>query len=54
LLKEISTGKSSTEIGKLFCKSPRTIEKYRQELYDKMGVKNKEQLICEAARWSLL
>jgi DNA-binding NarL/FixJ family response regulator len=54
LLKLLSDGCSSTEIGDKLCKSPRTIEKYRNELYHKFGVSNKEQLIHSAAKQSLI
>ncbi len=54
LLKLLSCGHSSTEIGGKLCQSARTIEKHREDLYKKFGVKNKEQLIVEAVRQSII
>ena len=54
LLKLLADGDSSTEIGSKLNKSPRTIEKHRDDLYKKFGVKSKEQLILEAVKFSLL
>ena len=54
LLSLLSKGHSSTEIGSRLCKSPRTVEKHREELYKKFNVENKEQLILEAAKLSLI
>jgi DNA-binding NarL/FixJ family response regulator len=53
LLKGICNGLSSTELAELIHKSPRTIEKYRIELYKKFNVTNKEQLIAKVSKWSL-
>ena len=54
LLQSICKGFSSTQIGDLINKSPRTVEKYRNELYQKFKVNNQQQLIVEASRWSFL
>jgi DNA-binding NarL/FixJ family response regulator len=53
ILQCICKGFSSTQIGDLICKSPRTVEKYRNELYQKFNVANKEQLIVEISKWDL-
>lgn len=45
LLSHVCSGLSCTEIGDLLCKSPRTIEKYRADLYSKFGVSSKVQFI---------
>lgn len=54
LIRELSKGKSCTELGAQYFKSPRTIEKYRADLYLKFGVENKEQLISVAAKYLLI
>lgn len=54
LLIFICKGLSSSQIANELSKSPRTIEKYRQDLYDKFGVGRKEQLIVKAFKMSLL
>jgi DNA-binding NarL/FixJ family response regulator len=54
LLIALSKGKSSTEIGLLLCRSPRTIEDYRVNLYKKFGVASKEGLIKEATKMNLI
>ncbi|NOT74881.1 MAG: response regulator transcription factor [Cyclobacteriaceae bacterium] len=54
LLQSISQGKSPSQIGELINKSPRTVEKYRNDLYQKFNVANQQQLIFEASKWSLL
>jgi DNA-binding NarL/FixJ family response regulator len=52
LIQCICKGLSSASIADILNKSPRTIERYRLDLYQKVGVKNKEQLIVEAGKWS--
>jgi len=47
LLIALCSGKSSTKMGILFFKSPRTIEKHREKLYKKFNVSCKEELIKE-------
>ncbi|MFN5556774.1 MAG: helix-turn-helix transcriptional regulator [Chryseotalea sp.] len=42
LTKHICSGKSSSEIGALMFRSPRTIEEHREKLYKKLGVSKKE------------
>jgi DNA-binding NarL/FixJ family response regulator len=46
-------GRSSSEIGDLINKSPRTVEDIRQRLYQRFNVPNKEQLIAKAVRMGL-
>lgn len=53
LLKGICQGLSSTELAELIHKSPRTVEKYRLDLYKKFNVTNKEQLISKVSKWCL-
>ncbi len=50
LVKGICDGLGSKELAELLYKSPRTIEKYRHELYRKFNVANKEQLIAKVSR----
>jgi len=45
LLAHVCSGLSCTEIGAMMCKSPRTIEKYRADLYLKFGVNSKVRLV---------
>lgn len=54
LIQNISLGHSSSEIAKSIKRSPRTVEKYRNQLYEKFGVSNKEQLIVKASHFGLL
>lgn len=54
LLRLICSGYSSTRIGELLGKSARTIEDYRNNLYQKFQVKNKEQLIVKVTKRRLL
>lgn len=54
LLFAIAKGKSSTQIGHQLSRSARTIEDYRQKLYLKFGVKNKEELIVKAVHHNFL
>ena len=51
LLKGICDGLSSTDLAKLVHKSPRTVEKYRIDLYAKFSVTNKGQLISKVSKW---
>lgn len=54
LIRAVSQGKSSKEISKLIFKSPRTVEKYREDLCRKFGVKTKEEMIVLAVEWGIL
>lgn len=54
ILRAICKGQSSTDIGKLVNKSHRTVEKYRNELYQKLNVADKKQLISLVSEWSIL
>ena len=54
LLKLIGKGLSSTQIGDRTCRSPRTIEDYRERLYKKFRVDSKERLIIEAIRKNII
>jgi DNA-binding NarL/FixJ family response regulator len=54
LLNSIVMGESSAQIGLKLNRSPRTIEDYRNKLYEKCGVANKEQLIAFAVKWELV
>lgn len=54
LIKAICNGYSSSKIGDLIGKSPRTIEDYRNNLYEKFQVSNKEQFIVKATKWKLI
>jgi DNA-binding NarL/FixJ family response regulator len=54
LVKVICKGFSSSKIGELIGKSPRKIEDYRNSLYDKFQVINKEQFIVKATKWDLV
>lgn len=53
LLEGICKGLSSTQLGEIIHKSPRTIEDYRTALYQKFEVRNKEQLITKAITMNL-
>lgn len=50
IMKMVCNGKSSSEIGELMHKSPRTIEEHRSNLYKKLNVRSKEELIILAAK----
>ncbi len=50
LLEGIAKGWTSKVIAKVINKSPRTIDEYREGLYRKFSVENKEQLIAKAVR----
>jgi DNA-binding NarL/FixJ family response regulator len=54
LLKNLCEGLSSTEISKVIYKSPRTVEKYREDLYKKFEVNSKEELISFVVKWKLV
>lgn len=54
LIQSIALGQSSSEIAKIIERSPRTVEKYRNDLYEKFGVANKEQFIVKATQLGLL
>jgi DNA-binding NarL/FixJ family response regulator len=54
MLEAISKGWTSKQIARVIHKSPRTIDKYRQEIYSKFGVESKEQLVVKAVRVGLL
>ena len=54
LLESICKGWSSSRIAGIINKSARTVEKYRNQLYRKFKVENKEQLIVEAYKWSII
>jgi two-component system nitrate/nitrite response regulator NarL len=54
LIKAICNGYSSSKIGDLIGKSHRTIEDYRNNLYEKFQVSNKEQFIVKATKWGLI
>jgi DNA-binding NarL/FixJ family response regulator len=54
MLEAISKGWTSKQIAKVINKSPRTIDKYRQEIYSKFEVESKEQLVAKAVRIGLL
>lgn len=54
VLTAIGRGWSSTKIGPLINKSSRTVEKYREDIYEKFGVESKEQLIIEATKMGLI
>ncbi|MCZ8020212.1 MAG: helix-turn-helix transcriptional regulator [Cyclobacteriaceae bacterium] len=54
LLKHICSGKSSSQIGDIMFKSPRTIEDYREKLYRKFGVNKKEELIYQAIKQQIV
>jgi len=54
LLRAICKGQSSTEIGKILNKSPRTIEEHRENLYRRFGVRTKEGLLREAYKNDLV
>lgn len=53
LLRYICNGLSSREIGLLLDRSHRTVEEYREKLYEKFEVTSKEELIAKAVRWKL-
>lgn len=50
VLKSICKGLSSTDISKIIHKSHRTVEKYRNDLYQKFKVSNKKELIEKAMK----
>jgi DNA-binding NarL/FixJ family response regulator len=54
LLTALCKGHSSTEIGNMIFKSPRTVEKHREDLYRKFGVSSKEQLILLTSKQGLI
>lgn len=51
ILKSICRGLSSTDISKIIHKSHRTVEKYRNDLYQKFKVNNKKELIEKAMKF---
>ena len=53
-LKYLCDGLSSTAISDIICRSPRTVEKYREALYKKFEVNSKEQLISCVVKWKLV
>ena len=54
VIKSTCEGLSSTDIGKILHRSHRTIEDYRERLYKKFNVNNKEQLIVKAVKYDLV
>lgn len=50
LIQLICKGYSSRQIGQIIHKSPRTVEGYRNNLYEKLGLKNKTELIAYALK----
>lgn len=54
LIKGIVTGASSTELGNLLHRSPRTIEQHREKLYRKFQVRTKAQLILKVVALGLI
>ena len=54
LLTQLCKGHSSTEIGNMIFKSPRTVEKHREDLYKKFGVSSKEELILLTSKQGLI
>jgi DNA-binding NarL/FixJ family response regulator len=54
LLKYFCKGLSSTAIGDILHKSPRTVEKYRNDLYQKFQVHSKEELIVLVTKRGLV
>ena len=54
LLTQLCKGRSSTEIGNIIFKSPRTVEKHREDLYKKFGVSSKEELILLTSKQGLI
>lgn len=52
ILRGICEGLSSTRLGKIINKSPRTVEDYRLAIYRKFNVQNKEQLIAKAIAYN--
>jgi DNA-binding NarL/FixJ family response regulator len=54
LLNLICEGRSSVEIAECVHKSSRTVEDYRQKLYQKFKVNNKEQLIVKCVKLNLI
>ncbi|MFN7705552.1 MAG: helix-turn-helix transcriptional regulator [Chryseotalea sp.] len=54
LTKHICSGKSSSEIGALMFRSPRTIEEHREKLYKKLGVSKKEEFIFKAIKMQII
>ena len=53
LVKMIIEGLSSNQIILKINKSPRTVDKMRERLYYKFGIRCKEQLIALASKWNL-
>jgi two-component system response regulator DegU len=53
LVKMIIKGQSSVEIASKINKSPRTVDKMRERLYEKFNITCKEQLIALASKWDL-
>ena len=54
LIQAICDGKSSSQIGKEVCKSHRTVEEHRENLYRKLNVRSKAELIIKAVRFNLV
>jgi DNA-binding NarL/FixJ family response regulator len=54
ILRHLAKGASSSDIGKIICKSHRTVEDYRIKIYKKFDVSNKEQLLVKAVKTGLL
>jgi DNA-binding NarL/FixJ family response regulator len=50
----IADGKTSREIGPELCLSPRTVERYREEIFHKLQVKNAAQAVRKCMRVGIL
>ncbi len=53
LLNGINNGLSSTQLGDMVCKSPRTVEKYIADMYKRFRVTNKVELIKLISTWEM-
>jgi DNA-binding NarL/FixJ family response regulator len=53
LLNGINNGMSSTQLGEMICKSPRTVEKYVADMYRKFNITSKVELIKLISKWKI-
>ena len=53
LLNGINNGMSSTQLGEMICKSPRTVEKYVADMYRKFNITSKVELIKLVSKWEI-
>lgn len=54
VLELMAQGLTNSEIGERLGVTERTVKAYAQELYDKLGVRNRAGAVADAAKWGLL